>query len=79
MIGILTANVVLVLLAAGIASGLLPARTFSGAVAILHYTVGITLPPPDKERAVAVIWIGSMIVIGDGTLFLLVLLTKAVF
>ena len=79
MIGILTANVVLVLLAAGTASGLLPARTFSGAVAILHNTVGITLPPPDKERAVAVIWIGSVVVIGDGMLFLLLLLTKGVF
>jgi hypothetical protein len=76
---IIALNVVLVLFALGIASGILPAKAFSGAVTVLHKTVGITLPTPDKERTVAVIWIGSMIVIGDGILFLLVVLTSTVF
>jgi hypothetical protein len=44
----------------------------------LHKTIGITLPSPEKERMVAVIWIASMIVIGDGMLFLLLFLTSAV-
>ena len=78
MIGIVTANVVLVLLALGIASKVLPAKVFSGAVAVLHKTIGITLPLPDNERAVAVIWIVSILVIGDGILFLLLFLAKAV-
>jgi hypothetical protein len=78
MIGIIAANVALVLLALSITSGLLPARMFSGAVTILHKTIGITLPTPDKERTVAVIWIASMLVIGDVILFLLVFLARAV-
>ncbi len=78
MIGIIAANVMLVLLAAAIASGILPARTFSGAVTVLHKTIGITLPSPDKERIVAVIWIASMLVIGDGILGLLLFLASTV-
>ena len=75
MLGILTANVVLMVLAIGIATGILPAKTFSGAVTVLHKTIGITLPSPEKERTVAVIWIASMLLIGDGMLLLLFLLT----
>ena len=78
MIGIIAANVALVLLALGITSGLLPARMFSGAVTVLHKTIGITLPSPDKERTVAVIWIASVLVIGDVILLLLVFLARAV-
>jgi hypothetical protein len=78
MVAILAANIVLVLLAVGIASGMLPARVFSGAVTVLHKTIGITLPSPDKERIVAVIWIASLLVIFDGILFLLLFLTSAV-
>ena len=75
MLGILTANVVLMVLAIGIATGILPAKTFSGTVTVLHKTIGITLPSPEKERTVAVIWIASMLLIGDGMLLLLFLLT----
>jgi hypothetical protein len=78
MIGIVTANVLLVALAIGIATGILPAQVFSGAVTVLHKTIGITLPSPEKERTVAVIWIGSMLLIGDGMLVLLFLLTGTV-
>ena len=78
MLGILTANVVLMVLAIGIATGILPAKTFSGAVTVLHKTIGITLPSPEKERAVAVIWIASMLLIGDGMLLLLFLLTGTI-
>jgi hypothetical protein len=78
VIGILAANVALVLLALGIGSGILPANMFSGAVTVLHKTIGITLPSPDKERTVAVVWIASLLVIGDGILFLLIFLTTGV-
>ena len=78
MLGILTANVVLMVLAIGIATGILPAKTFSGAVTVLHKTIGITLPSPEKERTVAVIWIASMLLIGDGMLLLLFLLTGTI-
>ena len=78
MLGILTANVVLMVLAIGIATGILPAKTFSGAVTVLHKTIGITLPSSEKERTVAVIWIASMLLIGDGMLLLLFLLTGTI-
>ncbi len=78
MIGVLAMNVVMVLLALGIASGVVPAKIFGGMVDVLHKTIGITMPSREKERTVAVIWIASMIVIGDGMLFLLVFLTGAV-
>jgi hypothetical protein len=78
MIGIIAINVVMVLFALGIAGGVVPARVFGGMVGVLHKTIGITLPSPEKERTVALIWIASMIVIGDGMLFLLLFLSGAV-
>jgi hypothetical protein len=78
MIGIVAINVVMVLLAVGIGCGIFPAKLFSGMIGVLHKTIGITLPSPEQERTVAVIWIASMIVIGDGMLFLLLFLTGAV-
>jgi len=51
---------------------------FGGMVGVLHKTIGITLPSPEKERAVALIWIVSMILLGDGMLFILLFLTGAV-
>ena len=78
MIGVIAINVVMFLLALGIVSRVLPAKMFSGMIDVLHKTIGITLPTPDQERTVAVIWIASMIVIGDGILFLLVFLTSTV-
>jgi len=78
MIGVVAINVVMVLFAVGIASRVVPAKMFGGMVSVLHKTIGITMPSPEKERAVALIWIVSMIVIGDGMLFLLLFLTGAV-
>jgi hypothetical protein len=78
MIGLIAINVVMVLLALGIGSGIVPAKMFGGMVGVLHKTIGITLPSPEQERMVAVIWIASMIVIGDGMLFLLLFLAGAV-
>ena len=78
MIGVIAINVVMVLLALGIRSGVFPAKVFSGMIGVLHKTIGITLPSPEQERMVAVIWIASMIVIGNGMLFLLLFLAGAV-
>lgn len=78
MIAILVANVVLIVLALGIGCRILPTKAFSGAVTVLHKTIGITLPSPDKERIVAVIWIASLLVIFDGILAMLLFLTRAV-
>ena len=78
MIGVIAINVVMILLALGIGSGIFPAKVFSAMIGVLHKTIGITLPSPEQERMVAVIWIASMIVIGNGMLFLLLFLAGAV-
>jgi hypothetical protein len=79
MIGVIAVNVVMVLLALGIAGGFVPPKMFGGMVGVLHKTFGITLPSPEKERAVALVWIVSMILLGDGMVFLLLFLTGGVF
>ena len=38
----------------------------------LHYTIGISTPPPDKVRTAALIWIISMLIIIGGIWLLLV-------
>ena len=78
MIGVIAVNVVMVLLALGIAGGFVPPKMFGGMVGVLHKTIGITLPSPEKERAVAFIWIVSMILLGDGMLLFLFLVLNTV-
>jgi hypothetical protein len=78
MIGVIAINVVMALLALGIGCGIVPTKLLSGMVGLLHKTIGITPPSPEKGRTVAVIWIASMIVIGGGMHFLLLFLTSAV-
>lgn len=75
MIGIIAFNVLMVLLGVGVASQVVPTKVVSDALYVLHNTVGVTTPPPDKVRMVALIWIGSVIVIVDGLLLLFVFLT----
>ena len=78
MIAIVAVNIVMVALALGIAARIVPARMFGGMVSVLHKTIGITLPSPEKERAVALIWVVSMILLGDGMLFLLLFIARTV-
>jgi hypothetical protein len=78
MIGLLVFNAIMVLLAAGIGSQVIPARLYQGLLVMLHNTVGITTPPPNKEWLVALIWIATVTVIVDGMLLLLVFLAAKV-
>ena len=38
----------------------------------LHYSIGISTPPPEKVRLVAIIWLVSMLVLFGGLLLLLI-------
>jgi hypothetical protein len=78
MVVAIAINVGIVLLGLGIASRVVPTKVVSGMIGVLHKIVGITLPPPEKERTVALVWIGSALVLGDGMLLLLVFITRAV-
>lgn len=75
MIGIVAFNVLMLVLCAAVASRLVPANLISAMLYWVHNTIGITSPPAHKERMVALIWIGSTLVIVDGVLFMLVFFT----
>jgi hypothetical protein len=45
-------------------------------LAYLHNTIGITTPSEEQVRLVALIWLGSVVVIIDGCLVLRLLITK---
>lgn len=75
MIGIVFFNVAMLILCAMVGTRLLPANLISALLEGLHNTIGITLPPPQKVRMVALIWMALTIVVVDGALFMLVFLT----
>jgi hypothetical protein len=75
MIGIVIFNVLMIALAAAVGTGLVPASRISSILEWLHAIIGITPPAPEKSKMFALVWIGSMIVIVDGLLSLLVFLT----
>jgi len=76
MIRVIGFNVLMVLLGLGVATPVLPTRLLSNLLRYLHAAIGITTPAPDKVRMVALIWIGSGIILVDGLLLLLVFLTS---
>jgi hypothetical protein len=78
MIGVIVFNVVLLILCGVVGSSLVPAHLIGAVLDWLHNTIGITLPPAEKQRTVAIIWIGSTIVIVDAVLFMLVFFTTLV-
>jgi hypothetical protein len=76
MIGIVVFNVAIIALGVLVGAGLLPVARVSGALDWLHAIIGITPPTMDKARFFALVWIGSLLVIVDGLLLLLVFLTS---
>jgi hypothetical protein len=76
MIGIVGFHVLMLLLGLGIVVRVISAERVSNALSYLHTTIGITTPPLEQVRMIAVIWIGSTVVIVDGCLLLLVFITR---
>ena len=71
MIAIVLFNVALVLLAVGVLAQVIPTKLFNPLIDLLHYTVGISVPPPRSIRFAVVIWIASTLIIVDGMLYLM--------
>jgi len=69
MTAILIFNAVMILLAAGIATRILPPSLYAGLLEALHITVGITTPPPEKEWLIALLWLAIITALTDGLLF----------
>ena len=76
MIGLLAFNVLMIGFAIAVATGIRPLARVNTLLGWLHGIIGITAPGLEKTRLVALIWIGSMIVIVDGLVALLVLLAS---
>ena len=76
MVAIVVFHVVMLLLGLGVGSRVVPTELVSNMLGYLHKTIGITTPSLEQVRTVALIWIGSTIIIVDGFLFLLVFITK---
>ena len=76
MIGIVGFHVMMFALGLSIASRLVPLQRVSSALGYLHNSIGITTPAERQVRMVALIWIGSLVVIVDGCLLLLLFVTK---
>ncbi|MGA8540264.1 MAG: hypothetical protein WB566_12250 [Terriglobales bacterium] len=76
MVGIVLFHVLMLLMGLGIATRITPAKQVGNVLRYLHNAIGITMPPPEQLRVVALIWIGSAIVTADGFLFLLVVIAR---
>jgi hypothetical protein len=76
MVGIIVFHVLMLALGLSIAVRVVPAQLISSTLGYLHKSIGITTPTIRQVRMAALIWIGSIVVILDGCLFLLLLITK---
>jgi hypothetical protein len=76
MVIIVVFHVLILLVGLGIVSRVVPTQLVSDMLGYLHKTIGITTPSPTQVRMVGLIWIGSVIVIVDGCLLLLLLITN---
>jgi hypothetical protein len=76
MVGIVVFNLVMLLAGVAVATQIIPPSRLSGMIYYLHGIIGITAPAPDKVKIVALVWLGTVVVIVDGFLFLLVFLAS---
>jgi hypothetical protein len=76
MAGIVVFHALMLLIGLGILSRVISPQLVSNMLGYLHKTIGITTPPVEQVRMVALIWLGSVIVIVDGCLFLLVFIAR---
>ncbi len=76
MVGLIVFHVVMLLLGAGIIGRVVPVQLVSNALGYVHKSIGITTPPPELTRIIALVWLGSTVVIVDGCLALLLFIAS---
>jgi hypothetical protein len=76
MIGIVVFHVLMLLLGLGVAAHVISAERAGHVLGYLHKTIGITTPRPEQVRVTALIWVGSVVIIIDGCLLLLVFIAS---
>ena len=77
MVIVVTFHVLMLLLVVGIVSRAIPEALVSGLIGYLHSTIGITVPQATQVRAITLVWIGSLVAVVDGCLFLLFFITTS--
>jgi hypothetical protein len=70
--GVIIFNLIVILLAVGVARKMLPIKLLTSLLAGLHNTLGITVPTENQARMALLIWLAAAIIIVDGIGFLLV-------
>jgi hypothetical protein len=76
MVGIVVLHIVMLLLGLSIVTRFVPPSRVGNAVGYLHKAIGITEPSQKQVEMAALIWIGSILIIIDGCLFMLVFIAK---
>lgn len=76
MAGFIVFHVLVLVLVLSIMSRVVPTQRVSDALGYLHNAIGITVPSVAQSRMISMIWIGSVIVVVDGCLFLLVFISR---
>jgi hypothetical protein len=74
MVAIVVFHVLIVLLGLGIVSRVVPVESVSNVLSYVHKSIGITTPRAEQTRTIALVWLGSLLIMVDGCLFLLVFL-----
>jgi hypothetical protein len=75
MVGLILFHILMLALGVVVASGVVAAERVGNLLAYLHKSIGISTPAPNQVRVVALIWIGCLVVIVDGFLFVLLFIT----
>jgi hypothetical protein len=75
MIAIVAFHIVMLALGLAVGTRVVSPQVVSGLVGYLHKSIGITMPAVEQVRMVALIWIASVVVIVDGSLFLLLFIS----
>jgi hypothetical protein len=65
MLYIIAFNVLMIVIVVGAIKRVLPIDFLTNLITGLHYTIGITVPPPDQVRRAAIVWIVSVVIIID--------------
>jgi hypothetical protein len=77
MAAIVVFHVLIILLGVGIITRVVPTESVANVLSYVHKTIGITTPPMAQARRIALVWIGSILIIADGCLLLLVFIASS--
>jgi hypothetical protein len=77
MSAIIMFHVLIILFGLGIIGRVVTLESISKVLSYLHKSIGITTPSMAQTRAIALVWLGSLLIIVDGCLLLLVFIASS--